>query len=301
MNIRQLEAFRAVVLTGSVTNAANLMGISQPAVSRLITQLEDATRLTLFDRVKNRLVPSHEATLLFQEVDRIFASLDKVGAFATDLQQGRKGHIALAALPTLAQHFLPEVIADFRKTRPDVTVSLAIRSSEKIQETAATQQIDFGIVEMPLSRTGFESEPFCSVDDVVVIPMGHPLGEAKTVTLAALSAYPLVTFSRSNLGRLQLDAAFANASLEWECVIEAEHSAALCRLVAAGAGIGVVDILAAKAHLSLGLDFRRLEASIPFQCALLYPSFRLLSKPAKDFLALMRQARTRHLRSPEDR
>ena len=283
-------------LTGSVTNAAALMGISQPAVSRLIALLEASIRITLFDRVKNRLVPSHEATLLFAEIDRIFGALGKVEAFASELQQGRKGHVTIAALPTLAQHFLPGVVAEFRKTRPDVTFSLLIRSSEKIQETAAAQQIDFGIVELPVSRTGFESEPFCSIDDVVVLPTGHRLAEFDVIAPSQLADAPLITLTRGNLGRMHLDAVFAQSGLPPLSAIEVEHSAALCRLVASGCGVGIVDLFAACASRPLGLDYRPLSASVPFQCALLYPSFRALSKPARDFLTVIRQMRTRQLR-----
>ena len=78
LNTRQIEAFRAVMLTGSMTIAAEFLRVTQPAVSRLVKDLEKHLKFRLFRRQGNRLIPTHEATILFAEVDRFYVGLDRI-------------------------------------------------------------------------------------------------------------------------------------------------------------------------------------------------------------------------------
>src|SRR3712207_770227 len=99
---RSLQAFRLTVLTGSVSAAAETMGRTQPAVSRLLKELEEDVGFRLFDRVKGRLQPTSEARLFFEEVQRSFIGLDRIASIAGEIRRGRRGTLAIASLPAAA-------------------------------------------------------------------------------------------------------------------------------------------------------------------------------------------------------
>ena len=113
LNPRQVEAFRAVVLTGGVGMAAKLINVTQPAVSRMIRDLQQQLGLTLFERRGTGLVPTSEALSLYAEVERAFVGLDRISQMATELRTRRAGFLRIAALPALANGFLPRFAGQF--------------------------------------------------------------------------------------------------------------------------------------------------------------------------------------------
>ena len=145
---RQIEAFRAVMLTGAMTTAAEMIQVSQPAVSRLVRDLEHELGLTLFRRRGNLVVPTPEATALMTEVERSFVGLAQISAFADDLRRGRTGSLRVAALPTMAAGFAPRFIAEFCRNLQAKVTSLRARVCPK---RAATQRIRMMIVQ-PVHR-----------------------------------------------------------------------------------------------------------------------------------------------------
>ena len=180
MNIRQLEAFRAIMIARSTLGAAELLRMSQPAVSRLLKQLESSLRLTLFDRTSGRLVPTPEALLLYEEVERTFVSVDKIREIARDIRSANVGTLNIASLPLLALGFIPNAIRQFNETHPHTRISLNVQMSSKIEEWAAAQQIDFGLAEFPFEARSFERqgigvEEFCRVPHLLAVPRGHRL------------------------------------------------------------------------------------------------------------------------------
>src|SRR5579859_3588444 len=162
MFIRQLEAFRATMQAGTVSGAAVLLGVSQPAASRLLGRLEKELKLTLFDRSKGRLVPTPEAQILYDQVERTFVSADKIREVAAEISTAQAGHLHVAALPAIGLGFLPAVIEEFNRAHPQVTITLEVNLSARVEESVAAQHVDLGIGQFPFRRTGIESEVFCS-------------------------------------------------------------------------------------------------------------------------------------------
>ena len=126
--LRQLEAFHAVVVDGSMTKAAGSLNISQPAVSRLVAALETAVGFQLFKRLSGRLHPTPEAKYLFDEVEKALANLNHISRLTENLQDLKKGHLRVACLPGFATSLLPRVLARFLKERPGLTLTLEPRA-----------------------------------------------------------------------------------------------------------------------------------------------------------------------------
>ncbi len=123
LRFRQLQAFHAIVETGTVTGAAEHLGISQPGVSNLLAQLERQTRFRLFERAKGRLVPTPEAGVLFREVDTVVRGLDHVAQAVTDLQNKQAGQLQVASQHSISFGFMSRLIARFARSRPDMSIS----------------------------------------------------------------------------------------------------------------------------------------------------------------------------------
>src|SRR5262245_44105498 len=140
MNYRQLEVFRAVMQTGSVTAAARMLNLSQPAVTKILRHAEDQLRFALFDRVKGRLVPTPEAQALFPDVERVFDDLRSVRQMVGSLQTTRSGALTIVTIPTLGGAALPRAISEFLKTRPDVRLGFEVRPRRDIVQRIATQR-----------------------------------------------------------------------------------------------------------------------------------------------------------------
>ena len=129
MKIRQLEAFRALILRQTVTRAADMLHISQPAVTRLINDLEADVGFSLFDRINGRLNPTPEALVLFEEVERSFAGIDRIAQTAEQIKSLRRGSLHIAGAPALALEFLPTTLTGFMREHPGISTTLLIHAS----------------------------------------------------------------------------------------------------------------------------------------------------------------------------
>ncbi len=125
ISFRQIEAFRAVMTAGSATLAAQILHVSQPAVSRLIKEMEHAVGFKLFERQSNRLVPSAEGRQLYAEVERNVAGLDRIAQAAAALRSMSSGTLRIAATPAITHGLLPRVVAAFLRESPGSSSSCA--------------------------------------------------------------------------------------------------------------------------------------------------------------------------------
>ena len=134
LNLRQIEVFRAIMLTGSISKAAQLLNVSQPAISRLLSYTESRIGLVLFERIKGRLYPTPEARRLYQEVEQVHNSVQRVNEVATDLIEKRHGSLHIAVSPSLGQTLIPMAVTRFRQAFPDVKVYVrTLISSDLVQ------------------------------------------------------------------------------------------------------------------------------------------------------------------------
>ncbi|MEM7320763.1 MAG: LysR family transcriptional regulator, partial [Pseudomonadota bacterium] len=112
-NFRQYQAFHAIIETGTVTAAAEQLGVSQPAISNLLAQLEKSTGLTLFERSRGRLIPTPEAVFLYDEIDTVVRGLDHVNQAVVDLKNQKAGQLQVATNHAFAFGVMPAEIARF--------------------------------------------------------------------------------------------------------------------------------------------------------------------------------------------
>lgn len=266
--MRQIEAFRAVYLTGGMTSAGQMMNITQPAVSRLIRDLEAEIGLALFVREGTTIAPTPDAASLYEEVERSFHGLDQVALFARDLKRNRSGRINITA--SLAPSFfaLPAAIASFRKDWPDITVSLRSCTSPEVMELVAASKADLGLAVMPAQTRGVEILPLPNLAVVAVLPTAHPLAKKKVIRPADLAGEPMLMVSEYSPMQQRILKSLEAAGVTPNIIFDSSYSGSICALVAKGLGISVLDPVTARAYEGPGLALRRFEPRVPYELRL---------------------------------
>ena len=286
---RQIEAFRAVMLIGTMTGAAEAMGVTQPAVSRLIRDLEAELGLPLFDRRGGLVVPTAAATALMVEVERSFVGLERIAAFAQRLRSGRGGSLRIAALPAMAAGFLPRFIAGYSRERPLVKILVAGLPSNGVRDGVIDGRFDLGLTAYHAQRRGFpylrQALDVTPLGDgaVVAMPPGHRLAARSILHAEDLRDEPLILLSTQENEPHPIDVALRSVSRRTS--IETQLATIACVLVSAGAGLAVVDRFSASEFGDRNLVVRPFEPSGIIGTAIVASRGRALSAIADDFRA----------------
>ncbi len=284
MNYRQLEIFRAVMQTGSVTGAARALNLSQPAVTKILQHAESQLRFTLFDRVKGRLLPTPEAQALFPDVERVFEDLRGVRRMVEALQEARSGALTIVTIPTLGQAALPQVIAKFLKTRPDVRLAFEVRPRRDIIQRIATQRADLGFAFLADEHANVESIGVYAGQVVCIMQAGHLLAEKERITAADLRGQRLITYSEEQGLRRVVDTALAGVRPDVDSVIEVGWVANAWALVNEGVGVALVDNFSRLDQVYGGVVTRPFEPVIPIVAQVLHPRSKPVSRLAAEFI-----------------
>ena len=289
-DLRHIEAFRAVMVAGSVVGAAKLLNVTQPGVSRTIGLLELRLGYALFERRGRRLVPTAEAEALYREIEHVYSGIERIAHVAQDIRLQRAGALRVATLPALAQWLVPHAIARFQQERPGVTVFVQSLPSRQIAELVSTRQFDVGVVELPLSVPAIEIEPLAPVPTMAVLPAGHRLASRRRLSLADFDGERMVLLSAHSYVRYQIDDAFSAAKVAPKAVAETPSSSIACALVAAGAGITLVSKWTAEPFAGPGIVVRPVKEALVSRYAIIFPAGRARSKLAEAFAVGLRAA-----------
>ncbi|MBZ8134455.1 LysR substrate-binding domain-containing protein [Afifella sp. IM 167] len=287
MNLRELKAFRAVMTTGSMTRAAELLHVTQPAVSMLVASLEEAIGFKLFERRRGRVIPTAEALLLLDDAERTFTSLTDLERRADQIARRGVGQLRIASIYGPALQILPTATRRFREVRPDVAVSIVTNESKRVHEWVASQYYDFGIAETTDPNPAFEVEVIPQ-ELACVMPRGHPLSGKETLTPADLSGLAMSTMPGWHRQNLELDAAFCEAGAERLVRYEVDMIATVIGLAAQGAAIGFADPVNITACRHLDFVARPFRPALRFDLAIFYPADRPRSSLSADFIGVLR-------------
>jgi len=287
LNPRQLEAFRLVMIAGSMTLAAEMLKISQPAVSRLIKDLETAIGMRLFRREGNRLIAGAEAQILFAEVDRFHVGVERIGRVARDLRSARTGSLRVASMTALSLTYLTEGVRRFRAEHPEVEISLEALNSRNTLQAVSTQQVDIGFMQIGGEYPGLEVIPVPELYASCMVPARHALARRGAVRLRDLIGQQLISLGRNSPLRARIDLALAGAGVECARPIETSLGHSACALVAEGLGIAIVDPFTAAHWAGQGLVRRRLSPAVPFEFSMVLPAHRPRPAVVSRFIDVM--------------
>ncbi|WP_319530200.1 LysR substrate-binding domain-containing protein [uncultured Cohaesibacter sp.] len=210
LRLRQLEALMAVASLGSMTAAATELGVSQPAVSRLLADLAKELGFSLFDRREGQIVPSQEVRFLLPNIRQVLELMQQISDVSQEITQRKAGHIRVACLPGFATSHLPEVVKDFLSERPGVSMTIEPDRPERILEWMIGEHYDFGITDNFSGHPALESRSI-DIRTVCIFPAGHRLVALDRISPADLSGEKIIHSRRDSDFFGKLSASFLSA------------------------------------------------------------------------------------------
>ncbi len=294
MQFTEIETFRALMRMGTTHKAAQLLGVTQPAVSQSIKRLQSQSGITLFQRRAARLMPTPEAHGLMAEVERAFIGMDAIAHRISSLRQGGVGRMEVSCYPAFGLGFMPRALGRFQQHlctqpgQPWPQVSLQILSSKDVRERVSMGLCDFGLMADELPLQGIDHSSFARMKGVVVMPPGHALARFQKVTPRQLAEARFISLNPEDASRRRLDAALAALGLSVQVALHTPYAASVCELALNGLGIGLVNPITALDYVARGLVIRRFAIDVEFVCVMVLPAGKVLSGTAQSFLSVMR-------------
>ncbi len=288
LRFRQLQAFHAIVETGTVTGAAEQLGISQPGISNLLGQLERETRLKLFERSKGRLIPTPEAGVLYQEVDTVVRGLDHVTQAVIDLQNKQAGQLQVASQHSMSFGFMPQLISRFARPRPDMSISFQAQYSSKIQEWVISGLFEIGICELPLLYDGLDLHPI-AVECLLAMPEDSPLAKHEVLTPELLDGVPFIVMGPEHMTHRRTREAFQKAGVPLKTRVHSHLFKNLLSFVQEGMGVSILDPFVLDFDRTGGFVTRRFRPAIMMEMGVITSKSRPLSAMGQEFLALLKE------------
>lgn len=287
LSIRQLQTFREIMRSGSVSGAARALGRTQPSVSAMLAGLEEELGFQLFERRKGRLVAKPEAHFFFEETLEILDRVTRSAQTMREIGDLDRGRLKIASMPGASLFLLPRLVADFVRDRPEVEVSLMTRSSVKVQEWVASQQYDLGVAEIPARRESIDLRPI-SLECVCALRADDPLARKSVLTPEDLDNAPMAALYPEHFTHRDARRAFEEAGRRLNIRFEMTIFIPAFTLVEQGVAYSLVDqISAASYRLYRGSDaplvFRPFRPRLPFDIAIMTPAHRPLSRLARTF------------------
>jgi len=255
MNFKQLEAFVAFMTTGSTIEAAQRLGSSQPAVSRLLSQFESDLGLPLFLRRKGRLHPSSEAEALLPDVQNMILDANSLQRHVNQLRLGglRRTLMRVQLPSSVAQTVMPAVAESFLNDHPDVALEVLVGTYETSEAAVLGREADLALVRSPTLNSGLETVARLDTDAVCIVPSGHALEALPEVGPGDLIGVDMVLLGRQRLLRQQIDHVFRQGGMVPQIRAEVHAVEMACRLVARGIGVSVVNGLFARLCQDMGV------------------------------------------------
>lgn len=242
LNLRQIEVFRAVMSTGSISGASKVLHVSQPAVSRLLSYTETRVGFPLFERIKGRLYATPEAKRLFREVDHVYLGVQRVNEVAHSLAERRQGVLHVVSSPSIGHVLIPQAIAGLCARYTDARVTFNFLNYAPLQDRLLNHQADIGIISTPIEHPNLETKPLGQSRIVCVCPEDHPLAQRKgPLTLADLRPYPLISYDRESPYGRMVASMYDAAGEPLRATIEVGSPQSACALSQAGGGIALID------------------------------------------------------------
>lgn len=283
MKFRQLEAFHYVMISGSAVRAAELMQITQPAVSRSIAELETSLGFPLFDRVRGRMVPTTEGQLFFREVSESFKGMDRLRSAAAAIRDFGSGQLRIASLSALGAEVVPKAIQHFRRKHPKVRITLQILPSAQVRNQVVDGNFDIGLAADEIERSGLDTTHFGGFSGMIAMAPNHALTALRELRPEHLAGQPMIGLAPEDRARHRFDAHLLDAGITPEYVIETPSSTTTCALALSGDAVGLVNPLVADGFKARGLELRPFTPAVNFRSYLLFRPDIQKSKLVRDF------------------
>src|SRR6059036_20652 len=239
--LTQARALDAVVRHGSFSRAAAELGLTQPAVSMQVRQLEAALGLPLVERMGKRAFATRAGELLLEHSARAVRELETAVQMLQRLRGRVAGRIRIGTSASLSIYVLPPVFRSFRARHPEVELIVVTGNAPEIAQAIVANQLDIGITSLPVRERELTVLPFCEDEQVAIAPRLTPWRPRRRITAAELAEHPLILFERGGTVHRVIEDWFHRAGVAPRAVMELGNTEAIKKLVGAGLGLSIVS------------------------------------------------------------
>ncbi len=283
MNIRQIEAFRAIMRSGSASRAAETMGITQPAVSRLIAELEKAIGFALFDRVRGRLEPTEQCRLFYADVERTFVGLEVLKHTASQIRERGPGIVRVANMPGIGLPVVARAVTEFRLLHPDVVVSSQLMSTADVWTALGTGQVDIGVAPKETDLSGVEYRHFSGDAAMCAMSPRHRLATKEVITPADLDNVEYIAHTPAARMRRAMAELMERDGYKFNVVAETPMCMTLLSMISSGVGVGLVNPMSVEGLGNVDVVLRPFNPTLPLNFFL---GYRVDTPPSRYVLSM---------------
>lgn len=293
MNLKQLSAFREVMLTGSVSEAARNLYRTQPAISAMIAGLEENVGFELFERRGGRLHPVPEAHYLLEQANAILDQLDSTTRTMRSVRDLEQGTLRIVSMPGPTVFLLPKLISRFVEGREGIKASLIARSSLQVEQLVSVQQYDLGLGDVGFPDAGDSAlvdHHKERLDCLCAMRIDDDYAEKDVITAKDLDGRPMATLYPGHPTFAETKTAFDRSGADLNMRFEAQYFIPLFTFVERGLAYSIVDPLSAEGYRIMRGDdqrlvFRPFKPVVHLVASVMTPAHRPLSNLAQAFVS----------------
>lgn len=286
LTMHQLQCFLKVAETASFSEAARLLAVSQPALSRTIKIIETTLQTRLFDRDTRNVTLTPSGVELQATAQRLVAEFDSAIGGLTQFMAGQRGYVRIAALPSLAAVFLPPVIAEFRRDWPHVQVQIMDGLSGPVADHVQEGRVDFGLTVRPHPTEALEYNSLGTDLFGLVCREDDRLADAATHEWPVFNQHPFIAMAPGSSVRAYTDAAFLQIGQPVPPLYECSFLGTTGHLIATGLGVSALPKMTLPLISAQGLVWRALAGPvIRRDFGIVRRAGRSLPPAAENFLA----------------
>lgn len=289
ISIRQIATFREVMRSGSISQAARTLMRTQPAVSSMISTLEEELGFRLFVREHGKLTPTPEAHFFLEECEQVLQRLERTERTVSQIRSLEAGKLRIACHPAASGLFMPRLLTEFLADKDDLDIELIMRSSTVIEDMIASQQYDLGFSETPACRASIEQTDF-DLECFCVLRADDPLARLDEVSPRELDGRPMAVLFEDHATTLQTATAFDTSGCSLKKRVELRTSLPGLQFVSAGLCYMVCDMITAYSYVlqkraASNLVVRRFRPLISNSVSILTPGYASQSLTTKAFIS----------------
>lgn len=263
INARQLEVLSTVIEVGTTARAAELLLVSQPAISNMIRHTEDLIGFPLFHREHGRLIPTQEARHIAQEAQHLFMQQKRVESIVNELRGGTIGRLSIVATPSIGHGILPYVLSKFMDRRPKLQMSIELGSIDQINRRLVSGRADLGLSITQPRHSALSVHTIGSGHMMCACPEGHELGLLERINVTDLNHAQHISYATGTPLGQQIDKVFSENGLERRFFCEVRHTATALEMVRNGLGVALVDSFALMGQQHRGVVVRPTNPRLP--------------------------------------
>lgn len=288
ITLRQVEVIRAVMVAGTVSGAAKLLGVSAPGISRLVKHAERSLGVRFFQRKGGRFFPTAEAEQIFEQINVVYKKVDDLNFILSRIGGGDLSDLRIGSVPSLSQSMAPRAIARVRRRYPNLRVDINILKIEEAIDYLLLGKGECVAMSYRFDHPAIVFAPLATGELYCIVPANHELAARAEISVSDMTRYPLIGIDPNDpYGRIMAEL-FARDGLAYDIRIRARFGTTVCALVAAGLGVAVIDQFTLAYNSFPGVKLLRIAEPTRFETYVATKRDTPLSLHAEYFIACLR-------------